>query len=74
VLTDNSYFTNRPSAFAILDSNYNIVFTGWNSDDLLKRTVKLGHAAGKKVKLSIGGWTGSGCVRFLRTRVLLDRH
>ncbi|KAL7417620.1 glycoside hydrolase superfamily [Mrakia frigida] len=46
-------------AFAVLDSNLNLVFTGWNSEDLLNRVVSTAHAAGKQVKLSIGGWTGS---------------
>lgn len=46
-------------AFAILDSNLNLVFTQDNSEDLLKRTVSTAHAAGKHVKLSVGGWTGS---------------
>ncbi|CDZ96766.1 glycoside hydrolase [Phaffia rhodozyma] len=46
-------------SFAVVDSDLNIVFTDSSSTGLLTRAVKAGHAAGKKVKLSIGGWSGS---------------
>jgi chitinase len=46
-------------AFAIPTADNNLQFTQDDSSDLLKRLVSTGHAAGKKVKLSIGGWTGS---------------
>lgn len=36
-----------------------LYWTQWNSADLLKRTVKAGHAGGSKVCITIGGWTGS---------------
>lgn len=47
-------------AFAIPDAKLNL---GWDGSDdapkLLDRLVTAAHARGKKVKLSIGGWTGS---------------
>lgn len=47
-------------AFAVPDENYGL---GWDGSstapDLLGRLVSLAHGKGKKVKLSIGGWTGS---------------
>ncbi len=46
-------------AFALPTANFGLEFTQDNSADLLTRLVKTGHAAGKRVKLSIGGWTGS---------------
>lgn len=46
-------------AFAIPNSNYDLEFTQYNSLDTLSELVAAGHAAGKKVSLSIGGWTGS---------------
>ncbi|WWC64508.1 uncharacterized protein I303_107118 [Kwoniella dejecticola CBS 10117] len=46
-------------AFALPTSDNNLQFTQDDSEDLLKRLVKAGHANGKRVKLSIGGWTGS---------------
>lgn len=36
-----------------------LYWTQWNSADLMKRTVKAGHAGGSKVCITIGGWTGS---------------
>lgn len=51
----------RPSAaFAVPDENFDLVFTQGNSEDLLHRLVAAGHAQGRSVKLSVGGWTGSG--------------
>ncbi|KAI0650353.1 glycoside hydrolase [Trametes meyenii] len=47
-------------AFAVPDAQFNLTWDG--SDDapeLLRRLVSRAHAAGKKVKLSVGGWTGS---------------
>lgn len=46
-------------AFALPTADFNLEFTQDDSSDLLTRLVKTGHAAGKRVKLSIGGWTGS---------------
>ncbi|WRT70162.1 uncharacterized protein IL334_007156 [Kwoniella shivajii] len=46
-------------AFALPTADYGLEFTQDDSADLLKRLVSTGHAAGKRVKLSIGGWTGS---------------
>lgn len=47
-------------AFAVPDKSFNLT---WDEDDtapgLLKGLVSAAHAKGKKVKLSIGGWTGS---------------
>lgn len=46
-------------AFAIPNSDGSLYFTDDSSTDSLQRLVTTGHAAGKRVKLSIGGWTGS---------------
>ena len=46
-------------AFAIPDVNFQLQFLQYNSLDTLRELVSAGHAAGKKVRLSIGGWTGS---------------
>ncbi|WWC72077.1 uncharacterized protein I206_106037 [Kwoniella pini CBS 10737] len=46
-------------AFALPTSDNNLEFTQDDSEDLLKRLVTAGHSNGKRVKLSIGGWTGS---------------
>jgi len=46
-------------AFAVPDSSFKLTFTQDNSEDLLTRLVTAAHAKGKKVKLSVGGWTGS---------------
>ncbi|WVQ90924.1 hypothetical protein IAS59_004710 [Cryptococcus gattii] len=48
-------------AFAIPNSDGSLYFTDDSSTDSLQRLVSTGHAAGKRVKLSIGGWTGSAC-------------
>jgi chitinase len=52
-------------AFALPDQNFAL---SWDdpvgSPDLLKRLVQTAHAAGKYVKLSVGGWTGSKCATF----------
>ena len=45
-------------AFVILDTNHNLDFAGI-STDVLKRLVSCAHQHGTKVKVSIGGWTGS---------------
>lgn len=47
------------AAFAIPAADMTLYWTQWNSADLLKRTVKAGHAGGSKVCITIGGWTGS---------------
>ena len=46
-------------AFAIPDANFDLVFTRPDSQDLLRRLSSAAHGRKKKVKLSIGGWTGS---------------
>lgn len=50
-------------AFAIPDENFTLT---WDdpvyAPDLLRRVVSLAHAQDKKVKLSVGGWTGSKSV------------
>lgn len=46
-------------AFAIPTSTYDLVFTQDSSESSLYAVVAGGHAAGKLVRLSIGGWTGS---------------
>ncbi|KAL0573008.1 hypothetical protein V5O48_008954 [Marasmius crinis-equi] len=46
-------------AFVVLDANYNLGFAGM-SPDVLRRLVNSAHQHGTKVKVSIGGWTGSG--------------
>ncbi|KAJ9125153.1 hypothetical protein QFC22_000107 [Naganishia vaughanmartiniae] len=46
-------------AFAIVNAQYGLEFTQYNSEDTLKWLVSVAHAAGKRVRLSIGGWTGS---------------
>ncbi|GHJ85728.1 hypothetical protein NliqN6_2130 [Naganishia liquefaciens] len=46
-------------AFAIVNAQYGLEFTQYNSEDTLNWLVSVAHAAGKKVRLSIGGWTGS---------------
>lgn len=50
-------------AFAVPDAAFGL---GWDgtagAPDLLRRLVARAHAHGKRVKLSVGGWTGSRCV------------
>lgn len=47
-------------AFAIPDENFNLTWDNSDSSpDLLRRLVTKGHQGGTKVKLSVGGWTGS---------------
>ncbi|CAE7226628.1 unnamed protein product [Rhizoctonia solani] len=46
-------------AFAVPDENRQLVFTSDTSEDVLHRLVRAAHAHGSRVKLSIGGWTGS---------------
>ena len=58
-------------AFAVPTQTFGL---GWdgddNSADLLRRLVTAAHQNGKRVKLSVGGWTGSKWVSF-RFRSLL---
>ncbi|CUA69068.1 Chitinase 4 [Candida albicans SC5314] [Rhizoctonia solani] len=56
---DFERFTWIDFAFAVLDENRQLVFTSDNSEDILNRLVRAAHAHGSRVKLSIGGWTGS---------------
>ncbi|TFY60795.1 hypothetical protein EVJ58_g4912 [Rhodofomes roseus] len=47
-------------AFAVPDQSYNLTWDGSDAaPDLLERLVTVAHDSGKKVKLSVGGWTGS---------------
>ncbi|KAG8743978.1 hypothetical protein FRC10_011052 [Ceratobasidium sp. 414] len=46
-------------AFAVPDANRQLKFTSDGSEDLLRRLVSAAHGHGSKVKLSVGGWTGS---------------
>ncbi|WVN86481.1 uncharacterized protein L203_101645 [Cryptococcus depauperatus CBS 7841] len=46
-------------AFAIPNLDGSIYFLQDNSEDILRRLVAAAHSAGKRVSLSIGGWTGS---------------
>ncbi|KAH9899952.1 glycoside hydrolase [Cubamyces lactineus] len=47
-------------AFAVPDAQFNLSWDGSDdAPDLLKRLVSSAHSAGKHVKLSVGGWTGS---------------
>ena len=47
------------SAFAIPTSSFGLEFTQDNSPALLNRLVSQAHTARKRVKLSVGGWSGS---------------
>jgi chitinase len=49
-------------AFALPDETSGLVWDSEEATRLLVRLVRSAHAAGTKVKLSIGGWTGSKCV------------
>ena len=50
-------------AFAIPDETFNLTWDDpVDGPDLLRRLVSLAHAQGKKIKLSVGGWTGSKSV------------
>ncbi|RPD67257.1 glycoside hydrolase [Lentinus tigrinus ALCF2SS1-7] len=47
-------------AFAVPDSTFNLSWDGSDdAPDTLRRLVQRAHASGKRVKLSVGGWTGS---------------
>lgn len=47
-------------AFALPDRDFNVTWDNVeDSPDLLHRLVVAAHSKGKKVKLSVGGWTGS---------------
>ncbi|KAI0677163.1 glycoside hydrolase [Trametes maxima] len=47
-------------AFAVPGPDFNLTWDGSDdAPDLLHRLVARAHAAGKSVKLSVGGWTGS---------------
>ena len=50
-------------AFAVPDQNFNLTWDGSDeAPDLLQRLVTVAHDSDAKVKLSVGGWTGSQCV------------
>ncbi|KAL1661465.1 glycoside hydrolase family 18 protein [Schizophyllum commune] len=46
-------------AFALPTQDFNVTWDDPNAPALLNRLVTAAHAQGSKVKLSIGGWTGS---------------
>jgi hypothetical protein len=46
-------------AFAVPDRNFNLAWDDPKAPDMLRRLVSTAHAGGKKVKLSVGGWSGS---------------
>lgn len=47
-------------AFAVPLSDFSLGWDGSDDDpDVLRRLVAAAHQAGKKVKVSVGGWTGS---------------
>lgn len=46
-------------AFAVPDRNFNLGWDDPKAPDMLHRLVSTAHAGGKKVKLSVGGWSGS---------------
>ena len=48
-----------PSAFVLPAADFSLYFSQDNSIDLLQRLVSNGHAAGTKICITIGGWTGS---------------
>lgn len=57
-------------AFAVPDQNMTLSWDGSDdAPDLLRRLVSRAHENGKRVKLSVGGWTGSKCVPFLLSSV-----
>lgn len=46
-------------AFVIPDESFNLKWDGEDSPNLLRRLVRSAHTYGKKVKISVGGATGS---------------
>lgn len=46
-------------AFAVPDSKFQLVWDDDNAPTLLSRLVTAAHRTNTKIKLSIGGWTGS---------------
>ncbi|TFK56000.1 glycoside hydrolase family 18 protein [Heliocybe sulcata] len=46
-------------AFALPTEQFDLTWDDSGATDLLERLVTAAHASGKKVKLSIGGWTGA---------------
>src|SRR5271154_7145863 len=56
-------------AFALPDSQFNLSWdNGQDAPKLLSRLVSAAHAHDTKVKLSVGGWTGSKFVSSLSIR------
>jgi len=58
---DFAHFDWIDFAFAIPKANFGLGWESENSPDLLQELVEFAHGAGSgtKVKLSVGGWTGS---------------
>jgi hypothetical protein len=46
-------------AFAVPDKNYDLTWDDPKAPNMLRRLVSVAHASNKKVKLSVGGWSGS---------------
>jgi chitinase len=46
-------------AFAVPDKKYNLTWDDPKAPAMLRRLVSTAHGGNKKVKLSVGGWSGS---------------
>lgn len=46
-------------AFAVPDADFGLTWDDPGAPGMLHRLVNTAHAGGKKVKLSVGGWSGS---------------
>lgn len=53
-------------AFAVPTANFSLDWDDERAPKILKKLVELAHDQGTKVKLSIGGWTGSRYVLYSR--------
>ncbi|KAG0709756.1 glycoside hydrolase superfamily [Suillus ampliporus] len=56
---DSPQFDYMDFAFALPDKNFGLTWDTPDAPEQLKKLVTDAHAMGSKVKLSIGGWTGS---------------
>ena len=61
-------------AFAVPDKNFNLTWDDPAAPDMLRRLITHAHAGNKKVKLSVGGWSGSKYVTALRHPPVLPIH
>lgn len=55
-------------AFAVPNADFALTWDDPAGPDLLRRLVQSAHAKGQKVKLSVGGWSGSKWVSLLYTQ------